>query len=122
MARFIGLWWLVDAIVTFSFATHFGHSARSALEIAAAVFVGPLVLLLVIRILARPVVTFLVIRAERRRVSIEARYPRTRVTSLSSGNWLVTDLDTGKTRCELERDGVTVADRKPARLWRRSRT
>ncbi|ASW03900.1 hypothetical protein [Paraburkholderia aromaticivorans] len=113
MLREVAMWGLLEAIVTFGFATYMGHSAKSALEITGALLIGPLVLFLLIGILARPVVTFMAIRAERRRISIEARYPRTRVTALSSGNWLVTDLDTGKTRCELERDGVTIADRKP---------
>ncbi|WP_176317653.1 hypothetical protein [Burkholderia vietnamiensis] len=121
----IALWGLLEAIVTFGVATHMGHSAVSALEITGAVLVGPFVLFLVIGVLARPVVIFMAVRAEQRRnvirEEIEARYPRTRVTALSSGKWLVTDLDNGKTRCELERDGVTIADRIPAKLWRRGR-
>ena len=122
MFKFIGMCWLVETIATFGFATYMGQSAKSALEIAVAFLVGPFALVLLIAIVARPVVTFMVIRAERRCIAIEARYPRTRVTALSGGKWLVTDLDTGKTRCVLGRDGVTIADRKPARLWRRRRT
>ncbi|MBN3776983.1 hypothetical protein G3O06_05290 [Burkholderia sp. Ac-20345] len=117
----IALWGLLEAIATFGIATYMGHSAKSALEITGALLVGPLVLFVLLGILARPVVTFMAIRAERRRIAIEARYPRTRVTALSRGKWLVTDLDTGKTRCVLERDGVTIADRNPAKLWRRGR-
>ncbi|WP_176000209.1 hypothetical protein [Burkholderia vietnamiensis] len=117
----IALWGLLEAIATFGIATYMGHSAKSALEITGALLVGPLVLFVLLGILARPVVTFIAIRAERRRITIEARYPRTRVTALSKGKWLVTDLDTGKTRCVLERDGVTIADQTPAKLWRRGR-
>ncbi|HDR9761520.1 hypothetical protein KDX16_15655 [Burkholderia vietnamiensis] len=121
MFRSIALWGLAEAIATYGFATHMGHSTKSALEITGALLVGPPVLFVLLGILARPVVTFMAIRAERRRISIEARYPRTRVTALSKGKWLVTDLDTGKTRCVLERDGVSVADQTPAKLWRRGR-
>lgn len=121
MYRSIALWGLAEAIATYGFATHMGHSAKSALEITGAVLVGPFALFLLIGILARPVITFMAIRAARRRIAIEARYPRTRVTALSRGKWLVTDLDTGKTRCVLERDGVTIADQTPAKLWRRGR-
>ncbi|CAB3732991.1 hypothetical protein LMG22037_05758 [Paraburkholderia phenoliruptrix] len=121
MYRFVGLWWLAETVATYGVATYMGQSAKSALEIAVGFLVGPFALFLLIAIAARPVVTYMMIRTERRRVAIEARYPRTRVTALSRGKWLVTDLDTGKTRCELERDGVTIADRKPAKLCRRGR-
>jgi hypothetical protein len=47
-------------------------------------------------------------RHARRLKSIEDRYPGARVTALSGGRWLVTEIATGRTYCELDSDGLAV--------------
>lgn len=52
--------------------------------------------------------------AEAKRLSIESRFPGARVTALSSGNWLVTDRSTGRTRFELTASGDPARQVDPA--------
>ncbi|MCA8197321.1 hypothetical protein [Burkholderia vietnamiensis] len=47
-------------------------------------------------------------RHARHMKAIEDRYPGARVTALRGGRWLVTEIATGRTYCELDSDGLTV--------------
>lgn len=44
-------------------------------------------------------------REEQQKRVLESRFPAARVTQLSNGNWLITDVPTGRTRCELTANG-----------------
>jgi hypothetical protein len=42
------------------------------------------------------------------RLKIEQCFPGTRATRLKSGKWLLTELSTGRTQCELDSDGAAL--------------
>jgi hypothetical protein len=89
-----------------------GHSWVLALLGGAAALVVALVVLMVLGLLAgilHEAIQFAKERPSvRRRERIEARFPGTRVTPYGEGKWLVTDIATGSTSCEIAQDGVTV--------------
>jgi hypothetical protein len=89
-----------------------GHSWPQALLAATAALAAALVVLMLIAFLIgmlHEAITFAKGRPNmRRRERIEARFPGARVTLLSGGKWLVTDIATGRTLCEIGHDGVTV--------------
>jgi hypothetical protein len=70
----------------------------------AAVIVATLLILLIVDI-----PSYIATKKENRTcLNIEQRFPGTRATRLKSGKWLLTELSTGRTQCELESDGATL--------------
>lgn len=89
-----------------------GHSWFKALlastETLIICVVSLLVIALVVGIVHDAIMSAIDMPTARRRAKIEARFPGTRATLFGASKWLVTDTATGRTRCEIAQDGVTV--------------